>query len=319
MVKDVPMPFFTFPNRRGWFRWGLLFISVSVLLVTVAGRWVAVMVLSHAIVGTNRMARAIVYRGITPRSLGLQADEFGVEVDPGICLKGWFVPALGPAKGTVLMLHGHDSCKESMLRLGSVWVRNGYNILVYDSRGCGESGGEYCTFGFYERRDCSRCLDALQRRYGAALGPVAVYGNSFGGAVALQTMAEDSRIRCGIVESTFATLREVVRDNEHEWFHVSADGLADAALNRAGEVAKFPPDAVRPETSAEQIRRPVLLIHGTKDRTVSFEYSERIRRRLHVSGCELYPVEGATHDNLWQVGGEAYRQHTTHFLEAYDH
>lgn len=207
-----------------------------------------------------------------------------------------------------------------MLRLGELFVKDGYNALLYDSRGHGESGGTFCTFGFYERRDCSRCLDKALKMYGASeLGPVAIYGNSFGGAVALQAMAIDPRFRCGVVESTFATLREITRDYESQFSGVRMDSLTDAVVERAGVLAHFPPADVRPEDAARDIVRPVLLIHGTADTTISFHYGERIFRNLAAPGSEWYPVTGADHGNLWKVGGDAYRTRVLDFIARWDH
>ena len=204
-----------------------------------------------------------------------------------------------------------------MLPLAKLLAQHGFNSLAYDSRGCGESGGQYGTYGFYEKRDCSRCLDELLRRYGPEVGPVSIFGNSYGGAVALQTMAEDGRFRCGIVESTFATLREVVRDYEAKTVGVRLDALTDAALARAGTIAHFPPDAVKPEDSARTIQCPVLVVHGTADTDIAMRYGARVFQNLRTSGSRWYPIQGAGHGDLWAKGGDAYRQAVLDFLEAH--
>ena len=152
--------------------------------------------------------------------------------------KGWFAGQWATVrKGTVFLLHGHNSCKEANAVAGETANRcTGFNSLFYDSRGCGESGGRFCTYGFYE----TGIVRGVWTSYCVAMatgeiGPVSIYGNSFGGAVALQTMAEDVRFRCGIVESTFATLREVVRDYESSISSgVRMDWLTDRALDPGG-------------------------------------------------------------------------------------
>lgn len=304
-------------KRLGW-RWlaggGLVFVLLAIL----GGWWVTNQVLPYAIVGTNRLERTLHYGGVTPASLGLNGEAVGLRVAPDIALKGWFVRAQAAPKGTVLLLHGHNSCKEAELQLAKRLATHGFNSLCYDSRGCGESGGRFCTYGFYEKGDCSRYLDELLRRYGeTVVGPVSIYGNSFGGAVALQVMAQDRRFRCGIVESTFATLREVVRDYEKNLVGVRLDPLTDRALARGGVLAHFPPDLVRPEESAKAIRCPVLVVHGTADTDISSRYGERIFRNLSSAGSQWFPVPGAGHTDLWTRGGDAYEQAFLNFLEAH--
>ena len=295
--------------------YGLLGLVLAALL---GAGWLLGYILPHAIVDTDRSERWRVYRGVTPASMGLRADAFRCEVEPGLVLIGWFLHADGTPHGTIFLLHGHNSCKEAMLRLGQLFAAQGYNALLYDSRGQGESGGRFCTFGYYEHRDCSRCLDEVVARYGTEAGAVAIYGNSFGGAVALQAMAQDARFRCGVVESTFATLHEIVQDYEFQLSGRRLDRLSDAALERAGVLAGFPPAAVCPEDAARHIRRPVLMIHGTADTNISFRYGKRIFQNLTTPGSEWFPVPGANHGDLWQVGGEPYRARILDFIAHWD-
>ena len=239
-----------------------------------------------------------------------------METEPGLFLRGWRVRANGPARGTVVLLHGHGSCKEAMLGLARLFAEHGYQSLVYDSRACGESGGVFCTFGFYERRDLARFVDAAENRFGS-LGPLAVFGNSMGGAVALQAMAEQPRVRCGVVESSFATLREIIHDYMEHYSGVPFFFVSNLALGRAEQLAHFSADAVNPEVAAARLRQPVLLAHGTADHWIAFRYGERISHRLTASGSLWHPVPGADHADLWKIGGDEYKALVLDFLDRH--
>lgn len=305
------------PRRKRWWRIAGGLLAVLLAGLGFGGWWILTQVLPYAIVNTVRLERTLHYVGVMPASMGLRADPVDLQAEPGIKLKGFFVRAEGLRKGTVVLLHGHNSCKEAMLHLAKRLASHGFNSLLYDSRGCGESGGRFCTYGFYEKQDCSRWVDELAHRYGDQVGPVSIYGNSFGGAVALQAMAVDGRFRCGIVESTFATLHEVVHDYEQHMFGLRLDALTDVALARGGVLAHFPPDAVKPEEAALLIHCPVLVVHGTNDHDVSWRYGERIYQHLTAESSRWYPIEGADHGNLWTKGGEAYEGAFLGFLEAH--
>jgi alpha-beta hydrolase superfamily lysophospholipase len=294
-------------RRAGW----------SLALLFLAGAWLLYSVLPYAILRPGRFERWAVYRGVAPVDFGLNADEMRVEAEPGLWLRGWHVPATkGPTHGTVVLLHGSSSCKEAMLGLAKLFSERGYRCLLYDARAHGESGGTYCTFGFYERRDFSRFVEEAERRFGP-LGPLAVFGNSLGGAVALQIMAEAPRICCGIVESPFANLREIVRDYMGHYSGVRFPFLSNLALARAGQIAHFPVDAVNPEAAAGNIRQPVLLAHGTDDHWISLRHGERIAHRLSAPGSRWLPVEGADHGGIWKAGGAEYRRQVLEFLDLH--
>jgi pimeloyl-ACP methyl ester carboxylesterase len=63
----------------------------------------------------------------------------------------------------------------------------GFDVVAFDSRAHGESDGDACTYGFYEKRDLVQLIDSLPA------GPVVLIGVSLGAAVALQTAAIEPR------------------------------------------------------------------------------------------------------------------------------
>lgn len=310
-------------RRRHWAARLGAATAFTLALLTLAGTWIIRNVLPFSIIRPSRTERLTVYHGRAPADVGLEGEEFWTEAARRVWLKGWFIHAKspGPARGTIVLLHGSSSCKEAMLGQAELLASVGYQTILYDSRAHGESGGEWATFGFFERQDFSRVLDEAERRFGGreTLGPVAIFGSSYGGAVALQAMAEDGRVRCAVVESAFADLRETVRDYQERTLGVPFAWVTRLALARAARLARFDPSAVRPEASAARIRRPVLVIHGVEDDRVSVRYGERIFRQLQAGapGSEWYPVPGGGHDGLWRVGGEEYRERLLRFFDQH--
>ena len=65
---------------------------------------------------------------------------------------------------------------------------------------------------------------------------------------------------------------------------------------------------------------PFLLIHGTSDRIVPYEQSEKMCGSLRETGadCELFPVKGGGHGMRWWESGQqtAYKQHMIRWLQA---
>ena len=287
----------------------------ALLFLVLAAAWTDRYVLPFAIIRPSRMEHWNLYAGRTPASVGLAAEEFWAEAAPDVWLKGWVVRPAGnvPPRGTVVLLHGSSSCKESMLGPAQLLAANGFRSILYDSRACGESGGQWATYGFHERADFSRVLDMVTREQGN-LGPVGIFGSSCGGSVALQAMAVDPRVGAAIVECAFPDLRETIRDHGWLWLHLPA-WVSDLTLNRAGTLAGFDPDAVSPERSARSIApRPVLLIHGTDDPRIPLAHAERLRTALGPS-AEWYAVPGGGHEELWRAGGVEYRRRWLGFWE----
>src|SRR5687767_565886 len=121
----------------------------------------------------------------------------------GVTLRGWSCRASVPRRGTLLYLHGIADNRSSAAGAIERFGRRGFDVVAYDSRAHGESNGDACTYGFYEKQDLRRVLDTL------GPGPIVLLGTSLGAAVALQQAAEDTRVSAVVAAETFSDLRTV--------------------------------------------------------------------------------------------------------------
>ena len=86
------------------------------------------------------------------------------------------------------------------------------------------------------------------------------------------------------------------------------------ALCRASEIANFKLEEVSPFFSAANIHQPVFISRGTEDKHIKYKYGKANFDNLASTNKTLFPVEGAVHHNVWQVGGEAYFERVFNFL-----
>ncbi|MFM8438437.1 MAG: alpha/beta hydrolase [Candidatus Kapaibacterium sp.] len=232
---------------------------------------------------------------------GIRPERVLLHTRDGCALDTWIVRA-EDALGTVIVLHGIASCKEMVAPRIAKYVRFGYNVVAYDSRANGASGGEFCTLGFREKLDVIDCLDEIEAKHGLC-GPFAIHGSSMGGAIALQALEIEPRLRCGVVVCAFASLRETVGDYMLRLYSIRWPMVVDYIVARSEDIAGFRVDDVLPERAARGVHQPVLFVHGDKDERVNVEYGRRNYRSLASEDKELYVVEGAGHVNISEVGG----------------
>ncbi len=205
----------------------------------------------------------------------------------GVQLRGWRCRASGEPRGTIVYLHGVGDTRASGAGIIERFVSRGFDLVAYDSRAHGESGGDVCTYGFFEKEDLRRVLDALEHP-----GPVVLMGSSLGAAVALQEAADDARVRVVVAAETFSDLRTVAI--ERAPFVFTQDTIRKAFL-LAEERGHFKVDEVSPERSAARITVPVLLIHGAADRETPADHSRRVFAAL-MSKKRIIIVPGAGHN-----------------------
>ncbi len=207
-----------------------------------------------------------------------------------VTLSGWKFPAKGARRGTVVYLHGIADNRSSGLTAAVRFSARGFDVIAYDSRAHGDSTGDICTFGFYEKQDLQRVLDVLES------GPVIVMGSSLGAAVALQAAAEDGRISAVVAAESFSDLRTVATERA-PWFFPAR--TIRQALVLAEKQGRFEVDAVSPQESARRISVPVLLIHGALDHETPPEHSRRIFDSLRGQR-RLLLVDGVGHNQSLQ-------------------
>jgi dipeptidyl aminopeptidase/acylaminoacyl peptidase len=241
-----------------------------------------------------------------PQLAGVESVWF--ESADGTRLHGWFIPAAGSALvqriPTILHVHGNAGNIESHVGFTEYLPAAGFNLFVFDYRGYGQSEGRA------RRRepliaDSEAALDAVLARNDVNPDRVGLYAQSLGGAIGLNLMARRPELRAAVVESGFASWREMAASA------VGGDPPGPVSRFLAGLLIR---DTCRPADAIARIDRPVLLIHGTADTVVPVSQS----RRLAAAGptAELVEIPGGEHNSLrWtnpeveQLTIDFFRQH----------
>jgi uncharacterized protein len=227
------------------------------------------------------------------RPVGVSAPAGCVEVtiqSEDIKLRAWRSYAVGDRKGTLIYLHGHSDNRASGSGIITRFRDLGFDVLAYDSRAHGDSGGSMMTYGYLEKQDLRKVIDNLEP------GPVVLLGSSLGAAVALQLAGEDPRVSAVVAAETFSDLRTIVTERAPFFF---PDWAIDAGIARAEIKGNFDIGSVSPEMAAAGIKVPVLLLHGAEDSDTPPVHSERVFQRLG-GPKDLMLVPGAGHNQSLQ-------------------
>lgn len=254
---------------------------------------------------------------LTPADAGLAFEEIDFRMADGVRLAAWFIPAApGPARGTIIYLHGVGGSRVTTIVGAAMFCHAGYNVFTYDSRASGISGGRFCTYGYFEKHDVSAAIDLLEKRGDVPAGTIGVLGKSMGGAVALQAAAMDPRIRCVIAEAAFTDLKTVSREAQRRVTGTDLAVLHRMALWAAERTAKFDAKTVSPLNAVRTCRTPVLFIHGADDDIVFARHTHALYDAA-IGPKELWIIRGGGHGSLYKTAGEEYRVRRLAFFEHY--
>ena len=230
-----------------------------------------------------------------PERAGLEVEERTLTSADGVKIDAWWAPRAG-ARATILFLHGNGgnltNCTHALKRLAE---RLDVNVFAVDYRGYGKSAGRPSEEGLY--RDAEAAYAEVTGRLGLPAERLLIYGHSLGTAVATELAL---RKRCAglVLEAPFTSMREMVKRAVP---FLDPDVLID---ERYETVAKTP-----------RLAMPLLVIHGTRDRTIPFEMGRAVFDAAHEPKTFL-EVPGGGHVDCAVVAPDAFYGALKTFLDG---
>ena len=219
------------------------------------------------------------------------------------------------AKATILEFHGwHGSWDFDFSASAPCWHERGYNLLIVEQRGQGQSDGKYMTFGIAEQADVSQWVSWYQEHYDAQI-PILIAGISLGGATVLMASDRDypPQVKGIVADCGFSSGYEIVRYVGASFFHMPehpmCDGINAWCRRRLGL-------DLRDHSALEAVRRaklPIFFVHGQEDTFVPWQMSVAMHLAC-TSRKELWLVEGAGHGQSFLVEPQEYLDRVEKFF-----
>lgn len=194
----------------------------------------------------------------------------------GVRLHGWYARHRAP-QAIVLYLHGNaGNLTHRAPLVDLLHDRLRASVLVFDYRGYGRSEGAPMVDGLV--LDARAARQYLAKRESVAADEMILIGRSLGGAVAVELAANDGA-RALVLESTFASLREVAAAHYPKW---AADLVVPDRLDSAACIGKY--------------EGPLLMSHGDADRTIPYAQGRRLFS-LANEPKKFFRIRGGDHND----------------------
>jgi uncharacterized protein len=175
--------------QRRWVNRGIA--AAAGVLVLYAGLYPT----AAAIVPTHKYREPI---PATPS--GYEAVQF--DASDGLRLSGWYAPSRNGA--AVLLVHGGGGDRTGPLDHAQLLRRHGYGVLLYDSRGRGESEGTPNAWGWSWEKDVEGALAFLGARDDVEDGRIGGLGLSTGADVLIHAAPEQRELRAVVSDGATA-------------------------------------------------------------------------------------------------------------------
>ncbi|SOD97609.1 alpha/beta hydrolase [Spirosoma fluviale] len=200
-------------------------------------------------------------------------------------LNGWLIrPKKVSPTITLLHFHGNAGALISQYQAISPFLKNGFQLFVFDYSGFGFSEGEATRDNIYT--DALSALDYIKSRQEVQNTKIVIYGQSIGGHLAAVVATEQQQKIDGLViEGGFSSYKDMGGQKLP---------LLGRLLTKQGYSAT---------NSIKNFHKPLLVIHSTEDKTVPFHLGKKIFesanapkdfyeiKNRHIDGPKFYTDE----------------------------
>jgi len=287
-----------------------LSIIRAVLLLAVVVPYVGAMLLTYR--------PHIVHPGTPMSILGMDYQDVTFTATDGMRLHGWWIPSAHTAdtddehppatwgERTIILCHGFGADKASQLRLVRDLAPNGFNVLAFDFRGHGESGGQFTSFGDIERRDVLGAVRWVRKNHPNEARKIFGVGESLGAAALIcaagDESAEGQAIDAVAVFAPYDRLSGVIQDVADAHFIPKAGWIArHLSLPLAGAQLGAPLSHFEPIREVDKIApRPLLVIASEQDHVIDSARSRDLYERASQPKYGYWLKKGTRETMLFQ-------------------
>ena len=234
------------------------------------------------------------YLVATPATIGLVYEDVGFKTEDNIRLNGWWVP-VKRSRGTVLFCHGNGGNISFLLDTIRIFHSLDLDVLVFDYRGYGGSGGTPTEEGTYlDARAAWKYLLNIKK---IAPDKIILIGRSLGGSIAAW-LGQECRPRVLVLESTFTKAADVA-----DYHYIFAPGQVIFG------------NTYNTEEYITRIASPVFFVHSPDDEIIPYEHGRRLYQLARVPK-EFLTIHGS-HNSGFLDSIEEYKDGLNRFLSKY--
>ncbi len=242
----------------------------------------------------------------TPATYGLAYDEvsFPSATDARQTLRGWWIPNR-MSKKAIILVHEQNQTRAHLLPLSKPLWDKGYNVLLFDLSGHGQSEGDYQTFGLREQWDVVGAANFV-KDLGFKPTSIGAIGWSMGAPTAIMGMSQTYNINAVVSDSGYANLRPL---HHREFFY---PGILIASRLLRG----YDPEQVQPGQAIRNLGiRHVFIIHGEQDDTIPISEAYTLKELGGSNVTDMWIIPDGRHVNAFETRPVEYLRRITAFFE----
>ena len=253
-----------------------------------------------------------------PSAYGLEFEDVEFVSRRGdVTLRGWYIIGL-EEKPTLVFVHGIGSVRsgDRAVDLASRLVGSGFNVLMFDLRGHGSSGGDQVSGGYFEQWDVLGAIDYMVQRE-VPPDRIGLVGFSMGAATALLAAAREPGIGALVADSPYAKASDLIAHEAARktvfprWITLI---FVPTAVLMANWFYDIDLGSLIPEDAVVDLAYPILVIHGTGDSRIPYQHGQRVQQSA-PAGSSIWLVPDIDHVDAFTTYPEEYVERVRAYLD----
>ena len=242
-----------------------------------------------------------------------EQNNVEITAKDGIKLKGTEYIVNTENNKWAIVLHGYRSSPKSVLTIGEHFSKEGYNVLIPNMRGCGESEGKYIGMGWLDKDDLQGWIKLIVEQNENS--EIILHGSSMGSATVLMASGDNlpSNVKAIIADSGYTSVWDIFASEAKKRFNIPKFPV----LNMFQVVAQIRAGYnIKKASALDQVKKsktPILFIHGDADDFVPEYMCEQLYEAANCKKEKLI-IEGAGHTDSKYKEPETYYNKIFEFI-----
>lgn len=234
----------------------------------------------------------------------------------GLKLHGYTFEQAETSNKWLIAMHGYRGSALSMSDYGYNFYNQGYNVLIPEQRGMGDSEGDYIGMGWLERLDLCDWINYIVDKN--ANSEIVLLGVSMGASTVMLAVGEDlpSNVKVAIEDCGYTSIYEQMKYCLKYFGKIGtfpAINSAEPFCKLFAKYSLYDGDCVQ---SLKKSNIPMLFAHGSADIFVPFYMQDILFDAFEGEKAKIV-IEGAEHTMSSSVKPTEYWQGVWDFVQNY--
>ncbi len=238
--------------------------------------------------------------------LTVKSTEKCIKNEDDVEIRGLELKNYDTCHSYIILCHPMTSNAKDMAVYAYHFYDLGFNVILPEARGCGESEYKKLNMGWFDRHDLLVWVNEIIKNDSNA--SIFLFGVGMGGSTVLMASSLDlpPNVKGIISDSAYSDVHSAFKANIKNVYGISSFPV----VNMASLYVELTQGWSFKEASAlEQVKNskvPILFIHGGEDEVIPVSQSNDLYEACSAKGSDHLLISGATHAQTLSKNSEKY-------------